>query len=92
MIESSKIQWTSSTWNPWHGCRWIIIGGESGNNTGKWRYRECYPEWINYAIRQCTNLGVKVFVKQLGTHLSKELKLKDRTEGDISEWPEEFPE
>jgi protein gp37 len=67
---------------------WVIIGGESGNNIGKYRYRECRIEWIEHLIEQLQRLGVPLFVKQLGTHLSKELKLGDRHGGDINEWPE----
>lgn len=67
---------------------WIIVGGESGNENGKYRYRPCKLEWIEAIVKQCQESGVPVFVKQLGTHLAKELKLKDRHGGDINEWPE----
>lgn len=75
---------------------WVIIGGESGNETGKYRYRKCEISWIIDLINQCQFYDIPVFVKQLGTHLAKELKLKDRHGGDISEWPtylqvREFP-
>lgn len=79
--------------NPIH---WVIIGGESGNETGKYRYRECKSSWIRDLVIQCHSYKVPVFVKQLGTHIAKITKLKDRHGGDISEWPEylqvrEFP-
>jgi protein gp37 len=67
---------------------WVIIGGESGNETGPYRYRPCKIEWIENLVKECQENQVPVFVKQLGTHLSKELKLTDRHGGDISEWPE----
>lgn len=75
---------------------WVIIGGESGNENGKYRYRECKLDWIESIIGQCKEVNVPVFVKQLGTHLAKQMKLKDRHGGDINEWPEhlrirEFP-
>lgn len=75
---------------------WVIIGGESGNETGKYRYRPCKVEWIDFVLRQSHYGGAKVFVKQLGTHLAKELGLKHRHGGDIEEWPHhlrvrEFP-
>lgn len=75
---------------------WAIIGGESGNENGKYRYRPCKTEWIQEIADAITGVGNKVFIKQLGTHLSKVLKLKDRHGGDISEWPaqlqvREFP-
>lgn len=70
------------------GIDWVIVGGESGNENGKYRYRECKIEWIESIVDQCKNAGVPVFVKQLGTHFSKKMGLKDRHGGDISEWPE----
>lgn len=75
---------------------WVIIGGESGNENGKYRYRPCKIEWIESLIQQCRENNIPVFVKQLGTHLAKELKLSDRHGGNIDEWPEhlrirEFP-
>lgn len=74
---------------------WIIIGGESGNDTGKYRYRPCKIEWIESLVNDF-RVTSKIFVKQLGTHLAKEMKLTDRHGGDISEFPEhlrirEFP-
>ncbi len=69
---------------------WIIVGGESGNDVGKYRYRPCRLEWILAIINTCKRNGIPVFVKQLGTYLSKELKLKDRHGGDMDEWPAEL--
>lgn len=75
---------------------WVIVGGESGNETGKYRYRPCDIKWIESIIKDCKEAGVSVFVKQLGTHLAKSMGLKDRHGGNIEEWPEhlrirEFP-
>ena len=75
---------------------WAIIGGESGNDRGPYKYRECKLEWIEHLIQQCRDAGVPVFVKQLGTYLAKQLKLSDRHGGNIEEWPahlriREFP-
>jgi len=67
---------------------WVIVGGESGNDNGKYRYRPCELEWIETIVRQCQAADVPVFVKQLGTHLAKQLKLKDRHGGNMDEWPE----
>lgn len=67
--------------------QWVIIGGESGNENGKYRYRPCQLEWIESIIREVGPTSA-VFVKQLGTHLAKQMKLKDRHGGDIDEWPE----
>ena len=57
-------------------------------------YSEESEEFVE--MNNCNLFEVPVFVKQLGTHLAKELKLKDRHGGDIEEWPEslrirEFP-
>ncbi|WP_159467984.1 DUF5131 family protein [Dyadobacter sp. 3J3] len=75
---------------------WVIIGGESGNDSGKYRYRPCSVEWIEYLVEAFSDthsnmlLGAdtKIFVKQLGTYLSKQLGLKDRHGGNMDEWPE----
>lgn len=67
---------------------WVIVGGESGNKTGQSRYRPCKLEWIESIVNQCKSAVVPVFVKQLGTHLAKELQLKgDRHGGDINNFP-----
>lgn len=82
---------------------WIIIGGESGNETGKYRYRECKIEWIEKIVDayQLSNNYLcdrpcAIFVKQLGTYLSKQLGMSDRHGGNIEEFPKhlqirEFP-
>ncbi|WP_170061154.1 DUF5131 family protein [Spirosoma aerolatum] len=75
---------------------WIIIGGESGNDNGKYRYRPCEQEWIQTIIGayEWANREVQserythIFVKQLGTHLSKHLGLKSRHGIHASEWPD----
>ena len=67
---------------------WVIIGGESGNNTGKYRYRPCEIDWIEHIVRDAHDAGIPVFVKQLGTHLAKVYNLKDRHGGDLDEWPD----
>jgi len=77
------------------GIHWAIIGGESGNENGKYRYRPCRLEWIEELIADL-HITTRIFVKQLGTHLAKELNLTDRHGGNIDEWPEhlrirEFP-
>lgn len=89
-------EWHESDYAMWGPLNWVIVGGESGNDQGKYRYRECKLEWIESIVRQCKSAGVAVFVKQLGTHLAKQLKLSDRHGGNIDEWPShlrirEFP-
>ena len=66
---------------------WCIIGGESGNKTGKYQYRECKLEWIEKIMADLSDTNVAVFVKQMGGYLRNELKLMDKKGGDIDEWP-----
>jgi len=66
---------------------WAIIGGESGNETGKYRYRPCKLEWIESMATELYTCGTSIFIKQLGTHLAKEMGMKDRHGGNIEEWP-----
>lgn len=56
---------------------WFIIGGESGNKTGKHRYRPSELNWYISLSVQAKSLGKPVFVKQLGAHLAKEMGFKD---------------
>lgn len=65
---------------------WVIVGGESGNKTGKYRYRECYIDWFYSIMHQCQEANVPLFIKQLGTYLADFLKYKDRHGGDMDEW------
>jgi len=69
------------------GINWVILGGESGNETGKYLYRECQMEWFELMALDCVRCDVPVFVKQLGTHLAKQIKLKDRAGADMDEFP-----
>jgi protein gp37 len=67
---------------------WAIIGGESGNDNGAYRYRPCEVQWIENLIYDLQEANVATFVKQLGTYIAKKLSLKDRHGGDWGEWPE----
>lgn len=67
---------------------WIIIGGESGNSTGKWRYRETQIDWIEEILALKTD--VPIFVKQFGTYLSKSYSFKDKAGADSGEWHPDF--
>lgn len=69
---------------------WAIIGGESGNRSGKYRYRKCELDWIRGIQKHCEDRNIPVFIKQLGTHLAGELQLKDRHGGDINEFPDDI--
>lgn len=75
---------------------WVIVGGESGNENGLYRYRPCKIEWIEFIVNQCKKENVPVYVKQLGTHIAAHTFLKSRHGSDINEFPEhlkirEFP-
>jgi protein gp37 len=67
---------------------WVIVGGESGNETGKYRYRECKLDWLEGMVRQCRERNIPVFVKQLGTYLANQMGCKDRHGRDIAEFPD----
>lgn len=66
---------------------WAIIGGESGNESGKYRYRPCKVEWMEELVNDLTP-STDIFVKQMGTHLSKKLRMTDRHGGNFEEFPE----
>ena len=76
------------TYHMAHFIHWAIIGGESGNDTGKYRYRPCKKEWIEWLLRDLKEAKIPTFVKQLGTHLAKEQGCKDRHGGNMEEWPD----
>lgn len=66
---------------------WCIIGGESGNETEKYRYRPMKLEWAEYLADQAMNNWVACFVKQMGTQLSNNLKTSDRHGSKMTEFP-----
>lgn len=75
---------------------WVIVGGESGNENGLYRYRPCELEWIESIVSQCKEFNIPIFIKQMGTYLSKKMSLSDRHGGNIDEFPlhlqiREFP-
>lgn len=71
--------------NPIH---WVIVGGESGNDNGKYLYRESELSWYYKIVNQCNRAEIPVFVKQLGTHLAKYLQTSDRHGKNIRDFPE----
>lgn len=75
-----------------HMLDWIIIGGESGNNIGEYRYRPCMTAWFDHIMGVARDAGVPVFMKQMGTHIAHKdyLNLKARHGDDPAEWPERF--
>jgi len=74
---------------------WIIVGGESGPDA-----RPFDLAWAYDAVKQCRDLGVACFVKQMGAapyFRERPFCFKDKKGGDMTEWPEdlrvrEFPE
>jgi protein gp37 len=68
---------------------WSILGGESGNEKGYYRYRPSEISWYQNLIYDHPR-NTAIFLKQLGTHLAKKMKLKDPHGGDPSEWPEDL--
>lgn len=68
---------------------WCIIGGESGEEYGKYQYRPCKMEWIDDLVSDLQQNAphVNIHVKQLGSHLQKELGLKSRHGSEPSEFP-----
>lgn len=75
IIKRAKFQWN-----------WSIIGGESGNDNGRYLYRASHLDWYFLLKGQLLRASVPMFFKQFGTHLSKEYRLKDRHGGDWDEW------
>lgn len=41
---------------------WVIVGGESGNDNGKYKYRECQLEWIDDIVSKCQQLAISLFL------------------------------
>lgn len=66
---------------------WAIIGGESGNENGKYRYRPCKVEWMEELVKDLTPTTA-IFIKQMGTYLAKEFKMSDRHVSNIDEFPD----
>ncbi len=66
---------------------WCIIGGESGNEIGPYKYRECKQEWIEKIINDLKDTSMKIFVKQMGTFLGKKLGMTDRNGEQLEKFP-----
>jgi protein gp37 len=73
-----------SAWLP--RIDWVIQGGESGRNA-----RAFDIAWAQTLINRCDELGVPLFLKQLGSHVvedGRRLEFADGHAGDWAEWPE----
>lgn len=66
----------------YYPIHWVIIGGESGNETDDFRYRPAKLEWIRDIVHQTKTQEIATFVKQLGNTIAKQLELKDRVGAD----------
>jgi protein gp37 len=79
---------------PLQSLSWVIVGGESGSATES---RACEVQWVRDVVRQCKDIGVPVFVKQLGSSWARDTRCPDTHGGDPNYWPvdlrvREFPE
>lgn len=51
---------------------WVIVGGESGLDTGKYGYRPSEISWYEKIVKDLrAETDVAIFIKQMGTHLAK---------------------
>ncbi|WP_179955073.1 DUF5131 family protein [Maribacter luteus] len=78
------IHWNASMSN----LDWCIIGGESGNDFGNYRYRNMELSWAGDLVLNAKKNNLPCFVKQLGTSQAKNLGLADRHGGSITEFPQ----
>ena len=69
----------------YYPIHWVIVGGESGNDTGDYIFRPCKTDWIQTVVKQCKEKDVPVFVKQLGVTIAKQIGLKDRVGSKFDE-------
>lgn len=86
-IAFADVMQSGSSKYPFNKIGWVIVGGESGNMTGEFRFRSCSIEWIESIVKSCESLSIPVFVKQTGTSIAIQNSFTDRHGGDISEWP-----
>jgi protein gp37 len=72
--------------------KWVIVGGESGNETVKYIYRPCELEWIKRIINDAKYHAphISLFNKKLCTYLTKKMGLSDWHGGDLNEWQDEL--
>jgi len=69
---------------------WAVIGGESGNLTGKYQFRKSELEWYLSLMYQFRDTGTAIFFKQLGSYYHhNQLNLRD-SKGE--KWCSNFPD
>jgi protein gp37 len=64
------------------GIDWVIVGGESGPGA-----RPMSLDWAQRIVDDCHDVGVPVFVKQLGSVWARKHKAASRKGTDPAEWP-----
>lgn len=69
---------------------WIIIGGESGNKIGKYKYRTFNSLWLKKILKIVKKYSIPCFVKQMGTHYATKHHFKDRHGGNPNEWAKKW--
>lgn len=69
------------------GIDWVIVGGESGHNTGKFAARPCERLWMDKIVFACRLRSVPVFVKQVGTVYARANGFKQKDGKDAAEFP-----
>ncbi|MBE7633154.1 DUF5131 family protein [Tenacibaculum finnmarkense genomovar ulcerans] len=71
---------------------WAVIGGESGNERGKYLYRKSELSWFLSLMYQLRSCNTPFFFKQFGTWYSKnQFYLKDwKGERHCNNFPEDF--
>src|SRR5690606_7254183 len=71
---------------------WGIIGGESGNEEGKYQYRKTELSWFLSLMYQLRSSKIPIFFKQFGTWYHKnQFFLKDKKgEHYCNRFPEGF--
>jgi protein gp37 len=74
---------------PIDSYKWCIIGGESGEETGPYWYRECKLDWIEDLVADLQKNAphVNIPVKQMGSWLKKSMGLKGWHGSDPAEFP-----
>lgn len=69
---------------------WVIIGGESGPASGAFKARDCKEAWIADVLYECKHVGIPVFIKQMGSVMSRAMGYQSSAGSDPDEWPEFF--
>jgi protein gp37 len=69
------------------GVDWVIVGGESEQRIARRPPIRMDPDWARSVVAQADALGIPVWVKQLGTLLARDYRLRHPRGEDWDEWP-----